>query len=269
MAFPTRPTAGRMALAQAATAALVAGVWIGVATLVAERMGPRMGGLVGNLPSNILVALVFVALAQGEAFVARATSAVPIGMTIDALFLVAFVLLLPRGLGLAIAGSLSLWLALAFAAAAVGDVGLVAGIALFVAVTLASFALLDRSVRSVEGVRRPYGARELVLRALFAGAVVGGTVLLSGLVGEYWTGLLGTFPAVLLSTLVILAVKQGAAFARATGKALVLGSTNIVVYALVVRWAYPALGVWLGSALALATAVLWVLALRPVIARAS
>lgn len=258
-----------LALLQAGTAALVAGVWIGAATLLAERLGPRMGGLVGNLPSNILVALVFVAIAQGEAFVARATSAVPIGMTIDALFLVAFVLLLPRGLPLAIAGSLAVWLVLALLAARVAYEGLALGLVVFAAVTLASFWILDREVRSVEGVRKPYGARELILRALFAGTVVGGTVVLSGLLGEYWTGLLGTFPAVLLSTLVILALKQGVEFARATGKALVIGSTNIVVYALVVRWAYPALGVWLGSALALGAAVLWVLALRPVVARVS
>lgn len=122
---------------------------------------------------------------------------------------------------------------------------------------------------SVEGMRRPYGARELATRAAFAGTVVGGTVLLSGLVGAYWTGLLGTFPAVLLSTLVILARKQGVAFAQATGKVLVLGSTNIVVYALVVRLAYPAIGVWWGTALALAAALAWVAALRPLMRRVS
>lgn len=258
-----------LALAQALTAALVAGFWISAATLLAERLGPRAGGLVANLPSNILVALLFVALAEGVDFVARATLAVPVGMTIDALFLVAFVLLLPRGLGVAIAGSLAVWLAGAIVARRVAYADMIGGIAIYVVATVLSFWLLERRVRSVEGTRKPYGAREVALRALFAGTIVGGTVLLSGFVGEYWTGLLGTFPAVLLSTLVILARKQGRDFARATGKVLVLGSTNIVVYALVVRWAYPAIGVWWGTALALAAAFAWIAMLRPILRRVS
>lgn len=258
-----------LAFAHAATAALVAGAWISAATLVAERLGSRLGGLVGNLPSNILVTLLFVAIAQGTAFVARATTAVPVGMTIDALFLVAYVMLLPRGLPVAIAGSLALWLALAVAAERASFESLVGGLALFAATTVAAFWFLDRRVKSVEGTRKPYRAADIALRALFAGTVVGGTVLLSGLLGEYWTGLMGTFPAVLLSTLVILTRAQGVAFARATGKTLVIGSTSIVVYALVVRWAYPAVGVWIGTALALGAAVVWVLALRPVVARAT
>lgn len=258
-----------LALWQAATAAVVAGAWISAATLLAERAGPRVGGLIGNLPSNILVAFVSVALGQGVAFAARATHAVPLGMAVDALFLVAFVLLLPRGLPLAVAGSLAVWLAGALAARAVAYEGLLGGVLIFLAVTALSFGILERRVRSVEGTRRPYGPHEAAARALFAGAVVGGTVLASGYVGPYWTGLLGTFPAVLLSTMVILARKQGAAFARATGKVLVIGSTNIVVYALVVRWGYLTIGVWWGTALALAAAVLWVAALRPLIRRVS
>ncbi|HET6403188.1 MAG TPA: hypothetical protein VFH78_00960 [Candidatus Thermoplasmatota archaeon] len=259
----------QVALLHAATAAVVAGLWISAATLLAERLGTRAGGLVGNLPSNILVALVFVALTQGVGFVARATLAVPIGMSIDALFLVAFVLLLPRGLPLAVAGSLALWLALALVAQQVAYEALAGSLLLFALVTAGSFWILERRVRSVPGTRRPYGPREVALRAAFAGTVVGGTVLLAGLLGAYWTGLLGTFPAVLLSTLVILARKQGADFARATGKVLVLGSTNIVVYALVVRWAYPALGVAWGTLLGLAAALAWVAMLRPLLRRVS
>lgn len=128
-----------LALAHAATAAVVAGLWISAATLLAERAGPRVGGLVGNLPSNILVSLVFVALTQGVAFVARATLAVPIGMSIDALFLVAFVLLLPRGLAIATAGSLALWLVLAIVAQRIAFERLGPSLALFALVTALAF----------------------------------------------------------------------------------------------------------------------------------
>ena len=259
---------GALAL-HAAAAFVVAGLWISAATLIAERAGTRVGGLIGNLPSNILVALVFVALAQGTAFAADAALAVPAGMLVDALFLLAMVLALPYGIGVAVASGLATWLALALVAQRLQVERLDVTLPAFALVTLAVFLVLERvaRVRSVAGARRAYGPREVAARAVFAGGVVATTVVVSEFAGTYWTGLLSTFPAVLLTTMVILARKQGVPFARATGKVLVLGSTNIVVFALVVRVAYPLLGVWVGTAFALAAAVAWVAALRPLVQR--
>jgi small-conductance mechanosensitive channel len=68
---------------------------------------------------------------------------------------------------------------------------------------------------------------------------------------------------------VILTVNQGPDFARATGKIMILSSTNIIVYALGVHIAYPALGIPAGTVLAFLGAFLWVLLLFPLIARIS
>jgi len=73
-----------------------------------------------------------------------------------------------------------------------------------------------------------------------------------------------TFPAVLLSTMVILIINQGIPFARATGKILILSSSNIIVYGIVVYFTFPALGIALGTAVSFAASLIWVLALRPV-----
>lgn len=164
-----------------------------------------MGGLVGNLPSSILVARVLVALTNGTAFASRAALAVPAGMTVDAVLLLVFVLSLSRGLLLATAASLPRG---SSSPSSPRDAGIEE-------ISSARWSSSPsprarswrprwaRKVRSVPGARRRYGPAEMAARAAFAGAVVGGTVLVSASVGTYWTGLLATFPAVVLSTMVI------------------------------------------------------------------
>ena len=95
---------------------VVAGLWIGGFTLLAERLGSKKGGLLANLPSTILIALIFVALVQDARFAASATGAVPIGMLIDTLFLLVFILMVKFGLVKAVLVSLSTWVLLAILA---------------------------------------------------------------------------------------------------------------------------------------------------------
>ena len=78
----------------------------------------------------------------------------------------------------------------------------------------------------------------MVIRAAFAGGIVGGVVLISHFVPAYLTGIVSAFPAVLFSSMVILAVNQGKTFAQATGKVMILSSSNIVVYALGVYFTF-------------------------------
>jgi uncharacterized membrane protein (GlpM family) len=102
------------------------------------------------------------------------------------------------------------------------------------------------------------------MRAVFAGGIVAAVVLISGFAPPYLTGIISTFPAVLLSTMVILVRNQGIGFARATGKILVLSSSNIVVYAIAVYYAFPAFGIIIGTVVAFCVAFVWILMLRPV-----
>ena len=73
----------------------------------------------------------------------------------------------------------------------------------------------------------------------------------------------------MLSTMVILTLTQGADFARATGKVMILSSTNIIIYALGVALTYPAIGVVFGTIVSFGMAFLWVLILHPLIQKIS
>ncbi|HLP47688.1 MAG TPA: DUF3147 family protein, partial [Candidatus Kapabacteria bacterium] len=104
---------------------------------------------------------------------------------------------------------------------------------------------------------------------LFAGSVVAGTTIISSFAGTYWVGLFSTFPAVMLSSMVILTLNQGADFARATGKIMILSSTNIIIYALGVSLTYPTMGIVFGTILSFAMAFLWVMLLHPLVQKLS
>ena len=250
---------------------ILAGLWIAGATLLAERLGSRLGGLIANLPSNIVISYIFIALSGDIGYAASATSAVPVGMLIDTIFLLVLILALGRGIVMAVLLSLASWLGLAWLAASVSVSTVWITVPAYFVITVLIWWFLEHGIHlpAAERVRASFTWRALLVRAAFAGSVVATTVVLSHFLPSYWVGLVSTFPAVLLSSMVILTIAQGPAFARATGKVLVLSSTNIVVYALVIRWAYPVWGVWWGTLAGFAAAVVYVAGMRPLLERIS
>jgi hypothetical protein len=243
----------------------VAGLWISLASLASERLGSRLGGLLANLPSNILISLLFMALTRGEAYAAEAASSVPIGMAIDTLFLVAFVAALRIGLAAALLVSLLVWLGAASLAVALPPVPPLAALMIYAATCALSFAFVDAvlKVRAVAKRSLPFKPSVLVARALFAGAIVAAAVAAAQYAPPYLIGIVAVFPAVLFSTMTILTRAQGPDFARATGKVLILSSSNIIVYGAGVALLFPLIGPWWGSACAFAAAALYVALLLP------
>jgi len=247
----------------------LAGSIIALLTWTAEKSGSKLGGLFANLPSNILITLIFISISQGNFFVKQMVPAIPIGMLIDAIFLVVFIVLLRFSLFMAILGSLGTWLILAIIANMVTLPSLWVNILLYFIVTLFAFAYVESvlKTRSEPKSGKRYTVFQMAMRALLAGAIVGGVVLISGFVPPYLTGIVSTFPAVLFSSMVILVINQGPDFARATGKVMILSSTNIVVYALGIYYSYPVLGIVAGTVVSFLLAFLWIMLLRPLLIR--
>jgi hypothetical protein len=255
------------ALLRIVLAFAVAGTWISLSTIAGERLGTRLGGLIANLPSNILVSLLFIAMTKGDSYAAQAALSVPVGMTVDTLFLLALVAALGRGLLAGLAAGLGAWIAAALIFLALPPLGAVWGIALYAIVCAGSFLAADRipGARSVPKKAVPFRPSSVLVRALFAGTIVALAVAIAQVAPPYMTGVLAVFPAVLLSTMTILARAQGLPFARATGKVLILSSSNIIVYALAVALLFPILGPWWGTLGAFAAAALYVALLAPVV----
>ena len=242
----------------------LAGSVIALLTLLAERFGSRVGGLITNLPSNILITLIFITLTRGMVFMQGMIPAVPIGMLIDALFLVVFILLLRYNLTLSILGSVTTWLILAYVANLIEAGNLWINTLIYMAGSLFAFLVVDLGwkIPAVGRSTKRYTLLQMTLRAIFAGTIVGGVVLIAHFVPPYLTGIVSTFPAVLFSSMVILAVARGKEFARATGKIMIIASTNIVIYALGVYYTYPTIGIIWGTVISFAVAFLWIVGMK-------
>jgi uncharacterized membrane protein (GlpM family) len=243
---------------------VLAGSVIALLTLLAERFGSRVGGLITNLPSNILITLIFITLTRGMDFMQGMIPAVPIGMLIDVVFLVVFILLLRYNLWISIIGSVISWLLLAYMANLMEANNLWINTLVYMGGSLLAFLLIELGwkIPAVGRSNKRYTLLQMTLRAVFAGTIVGGVVLIAHFVPPYLTGIVSTFPAVLFSSMVILAVARGKAFARATGKIMIIASTNIVIYALGVYYTYPTIGIIWGTIISFALAFLWIVGMK-------
>ncbi|MDA8426265.1 MAG: hypothetical protein M0Z80_09000 [Treponema sp.] len=250
---------------------IIAGTWISFATMAGERLGSRIGGLFTNLPSNILISLLFMALTRGRLYAAQASGSVPVGMVVDTIFLFTLIAFLPFGTWIGLSAALAAWIAAAALAILLPPLSLGAGILVYALVCALALAIIELvlRVRAVPRKSAPFRPSTAAVRALFAGTIVASAVLVAQYAPPYATGILATFPAVLLSTMVILIGSQGRDFARATGKVLILSSSNIIVYAVAVWFLFPALGAWWGTLLSFILAALYVSLLLPFARRLS
>jgi MFS family permease len=244
-----------------------AGLWIAGTSILAERLGSHKGGLISILPSTVLISLIFVALIKNTRFAAGATAAIPMGVTIDVVFLTVLILLLGIGLTRAVAISLSLWLVLAVLAREIHSSDFLINSILYLLVLLPVVFILKFRIDPAPKSESPgKSTRERVLmRALFGGSVVGGTTFLAGFAGTYWVGLFSTFPAVMLCNMIILTRSQGKTFARAFGRVMIIASTNIIIYAYGISVTYPSLGVVPGTILSFSLSCIWIVLLYPLI----
>ncbi len=257
-------------LQQLIMSVVVAGVWITLATTVSEKLGSKVGGMIANLPSTILVSLFFIGLTQNPEFAAEAAITVPLGMFFSTIFLYVFISLAPKGLFIALSSGLSAWVILALLSSVfLQESGRVVWSVLYFSGAIGTYLLAEKVMKipSMGKVKKRHSIRQLLFRALFAGGVVGTAVLIARAGSAFWAGLFSSFPATMLSAMVILTVSAGYPFARATGKIMLLASTNIVIYSFSAWYFFPLLGLWWGTLVAYAISAAWVYFLKPLFDR--
>ncbi len=239
---------------------LLAGTWISLATVFAEKFGSKIGGLIANLPSNILISYLFIALTSTPEFVAEVSVSLPIGMAIDSVFLFVMVLTLRYGLVKSVIFSLASWFVIAYFVSFLPELNWLESGIIYSVLTLLLFFYLEKlkDYKYLPKSDKKFTVTQIVIRAIFAGSIVAAIVVLSKILSPFWVGVFSAFPAVLLASMVILVINQSIAFAEGTGKLLILSSSNIVIYGLVVFFTYPTIGIIWGTVLALVSAFVWV-----------
>lgn len=254
-----------------ALAFVVAGVWITFVTLLAEKFGSKLGGLVGNMPANIFISMLFIGITQGPQFASDVAAAVPAGMAIAGFFLFTYIAAVRRHGALAFVPAFAVWFFLTLIVGSYGVVDLASGILAYAISTIVLFAVLEYWLKmpSARSSEKQHKRIDLLLRAVFSGAVVASVVAIAAILGPVWGGLAATFPAVMSSMAYIVTKSQGSRFAQGFCKVMLVASPNIVVYVIAVHFTFPIFGIWWGTLVSYICAALFVIAIYPLIKRLS
>jgi hypothetical protein len=251
---------------------LAAAVVAVAATVLVERLGGALGGALAAMPTTIIPAAVGWAYRLDAPGLALACASVPVGVLIDALFLMVWRYLpqhLPSGWSLArrlaamVAASMSVWFVLALAyvwlrATALTDAGsaTAAGVLSLLAIaTVGAGASWRMPPPAPKPTTRP-PAWLLAARGVFAGIAIAVAVGL-GAVNEVAGGVASTFPAIFTTVMASLWLSHGQALPLSAAAPMALGSTSVAFYSLL----YGALALSTPLGVLGAVAVTWPVAM--------
>ncbi len=92
-----------------------------------------------------------------------------------------------------------------------------------------------------------YTKAQMLWRAIFAGALIASAVVISSLFGPLWGGALAAFPAMFLTTFIILCRAYGCEYSTAFAKSTPIGLFGVIPYLWSVHYLYPVYGIVAGT----------------------
>ncbi len=245
-----------MLLASILLSALFAGIVATLVTIAIEKFGGRTGGVLATIPTTIVPAALGMYSISGETEFAQSMSIVPLGMMVNAMFLLVWIHA-PQKFGLSLVGttilSLIVWML-------IGSLGLVVTSELQTAgVDALTYAVSGLGLLILLGIwttwtsrPAPKGSRSvrptvLVLRGSAAATAIGIAVWFSSLSYPFVSGLVSTFPAIFLTSMIALWLAQGQDVPQGAAGPMMLGGASVGVYAVVAIILFPMFGPVLGS----------------------
>lgn len=235
---------------------LLAPSFVVLASLAGRRFGARIGGMLGGLPLVAAPILLVYALAHGDRFAARASSATVLGLVSLMGFVVAYGQLASRGqwwmsllVGWAVFATFTVLFSMLALPAAVA-------LAVVALVLLLAPALLPRPTlaETVAGPALPHW--DLPLRACAAIALVVCLTAIAGWLGPQVSGLLAPFPVIASVLAVFTHTQRGCSEVLRLMRGLLLGYSAYALFCFALAISLQSLGTAAGFALAAAVALL-------------
>jgi hypothetical protein len=230
---------------------IVGGSYIAFTIWLSEKFGSKIGGLVIGLPSTTLMSLIFIAITQSDAVALAAVPIMPMVFGSNTLCVAAFVLLQKRGLKIALAAFLAIWLVLNCAAIVLNPNNIWVSLAVAALFYAVSTSILNRFPhRNLPPAK--FSKSSFLFRSGFAGAIVASAVCLAKTLGPAWGGVFGSFPAAFTSSLLMISKKHGHDFAASVSRSMPYGSMGTVAFLVAFYFSVPVLGFWVGIAIGMA-----------------
>jgi len=228
---------------------LIGGAWVTTATHLADRYGTKIGGIITGLPSTALIALFFIGWTQSPVIAVDATTIIPAIGAVNALFLVVYILFVRTNFFLALGSSFLVWSGLSLFLVLLNFNDFLLSIIIYFVVVLLSFFLIEKGikVKSERASLAKSTLKTLMFRGLFSGTIIVLAVIMGKIGGPLLGGMFAMFPAMFTGTLLITYISQGSMFSSAMMKVALLSASSVVLYAILVRYTYIPLGLFLGT----------------------
>lgn len=231
----------------------VGGTWISFVTVLAEKYGTKIGGVIAGFPSTAAIALFFIGWTHTPVFASQTTTLIPMITGINAFFVVIYILLSKRNFYIALISAFVFWLIFSLLLVKINfNHFLYSILGAIIMALLAYYILEKRSGIKSEGKKIVKNTvPQLLFRAVLGGFVIALAVFLAKVGGVLLGSAFAAFPALFLGTIIVTHFAHGQSFSAAVMKVTVISATfNISIYAAVVRYLYPILGLIPGTAVA-------------------
>ena len=238
---------------------IIGGTWVALSALIVEKFGTKVGGLIAGLPSTVVVALFFIGLSQGVESVIKSTTVVPLAFAANGPFMLVYAALSKKGLLQSMLAALLAWFGCSYMIILFHFDNFNWGLAICSLVLIVCTIIFEKifAATSISGGKTEFKTALLLVRALFSGLIIGAAVLASRFLNPLFGGILASFPAVFVSTLIILHNSRGAEVSIGLAKSLLIsGFINVIAYVIAIRLLYPSTGIYWGTLLGLLTSLI-------------
>ncbi len=224
-----------------------------LSTIAAEKFGGRVGGVISGIPSTVVISYFFIGWTHGLQHAYEATTVYPAAFAFNVVSLVVYAYLAKTKMMSGIIGLICTWFISQSLLVFMNLSRFSISIVLWLLLSTVSYLFLCKqfSNQNTQKTEVTYRFVYIIYRAIFGGAVVALSILISKIGGPIYGGIFAAFPAVFLATLLITSITVNVAFSRSLVKPMMIsGTINCVTFVIIFRYAITAIP--LSGAIALA-----------------
>jgi uncharacterized membrane protein (GlpM family) len=218
---------------------VVGGAWVMLASVADQHFGGKVGGFIAGLPAVGALAIFFITYTEGARHGYEVTGIFPLALSVNAVFLAAFVAFSRKSFSGGLLTGLLIWSLIQSVLLYFHPIGFSVVVTLGVILFLGSFLFVSRLDTPNPEVARPvrHGMVEITIRAVFGGAIIVIAMIGSRFGGPALGGILSAFPATCTATLIITNIYGGRDLTRSMVCPMMVSMVvNCTVFALAFRY---------------------------------
>ena len=246
---------------------------IALQSLISERAPRHIAGLIMSVPTTYAVALFFMGWVLGPHAVADAFDGVPLGLGASFFFLAIYIAIANRihrsftvTAFVSAVLSVAIWFVISIPFVLRPDPSLpwsIVGYIVLISLTHYLVAICPKI--HTEPVAIHFTHRQVAIRSIVAGTLIGIIVILGKAMGPLIGGLFSIFPVAYMSTCLMVHHAHGPKKLYHVFHTACFGSVAFLLYGYATTITFPSFGIWIGTALAYVPAVLYLVILQKIL----